>query len=268
MSIVSGIDVGSRLTKAVIVDGKGRILGRGLTPTGAYLAKAADVSLDLALEDAGLTRDDVKYNATTGYGRYQVPFRQVQITDLTSHAVGVISQLPQVRFVVDIGAQSSRASRIRKTGQVERFKMNDKCAAGAGRFLERTAKALELEPDSIGELSLRARDPQEISSVCAVLAESEIINHVTEGATIEDILMGANLSIASRVGALVRQVGAKKEPEGIIAMTGGLGNNPGMVHAMKETLGKEVLVPKEPELMGALGAAILGLRRLSSRKAA
>src|SRR3990172_4958566 len=145
----------------------------------------------------------------TGYGRYRVLFRHIQITEMTCHGVGARWLFPGTRTVLDIGAMNSRALRLADSGRVAAFRMNDRCASGAGRFLERVAKALEGKLEEVGELALRAQDPQPISSICAVLAESEVINHVTAGASVEDILSGAHFSIAERLVALVRQVGAQ-----------------------------------------------------------
>lgn len=290
---VAGIDVGSRMTKAVIMDEKMTILGESVIPTGADLELAARKALDEALRqlspaDRGqgsrvsqsndLSAASVSpgspaspplspshpldYVAVTGFGRYQVPFRDVQITDITCHARGAIYYFPKTRNVLDIGAQTSRAMKIEGNGRVRNFKTNDRCAAGAGRFLERIAKALELNLEEIGEISLRSTDPQPISSICAVLAESEVINHITEGKKIEDILKGAHQSICDRTSALLRQVGIEEE----ITLTGGVTKNIGMVRALEEKLGKRVNVPERAEQVGAIGAAALAVERLKKRQ--
>lgn len=258
--LVAGIDVGSRMTKAAILDESGKVLSRVSIPTGADLTKASRMAFESAINIAGLSEKDISYVASTGYGRYQVPFRQVQITDFTSNAYGAHMLFPNTEVVLDVGAQNARAMHIEKSGKVKRFKMNDKCAAGAGRFIERCAKALELELEEVGPLSLRSKDPQEISSICAVLAESEIINLVTEGKTIEDILMGAHRSIAERLVAMLRQVGI----DGEITLTGGVAKNIGMVRAIEEKTGKPVHVHQDAEYIGAIGSAGLGIRRLTT----
>jgi len=254
VALVAGIDVGTRMTKGVLVDYPGRLLSRVAVPTGARLEEAARAALEQLTAAAGVMTSRVEYVASTGYGRYQVPFRHVQITDVTCHAVGARYLFPETRSVLDIGAMNSRAMRIAETGRVVSFRMNDRCASGAGRFLERVAKALEVELTEIGELSDRSDDPQPISSVCAVLAESEVINHVTAGAKVEDILRGAHNSIAERIVALLRQVGV--EPE--ITLTGGVTKNSGMVRALEERLQARVNVSKDAEFAGAIGAALLG----------
>ena len=163
--------------------------------------------LDLALQRAGLKETDLNYIATTGFGRYNVPFRDVQITDITCVGRAAVFLFPKTRCVLDIGAQSTRALRVSDTGKVREFRTNDKCAAGAGGFIERACKYLEVNIDQVGDLSIQANKPQTISSVCAVLAESEIINHVSNGETIENILRGVHNSLASRALALLKRSG-------------------------------------------------------------
>ncbi len=250
---VLGIDLGSRTCHAVIVDPDGSVAGRSAVPVTADLpgtARRAEAAVERSVSDL--------YVAATGFGRYQVLFRDIAITDITSHAFGARSLFPDASCVLDIGAQTSRAMRYREDGRVERFKINDKCAAGAGKFLERVARAMELPLDEIGELSRRSKDPVTISSICAVLAESEIINHVTQGRAVEDILMGAHLSIADRVVALLRQVGIRGE----IALTGAVSRNAGMVAALERKVGQPVRVSSDSEYAGAIGAALLARKRL------
>ena len=259
MMAIAGIDVGSQTTKAVIADDSGRIIGRSHIPTKIDLGGAAERALEDACKNGGLTRSQLHYIAATGYGRFQVEFRDLQITEMTCHAYGAHTVFPNTRSVLDIGAQNSRAMSIEPNGRVRKFRMNDKCAAGAGRFMERVARALEVELDQIGPLSLKATDPTPISSICAVLAESEVINQVTEGKKVEDIICGAHYSITDRIIALLRQVGGEEE----ITLTGGVTKNVGMVKTLEDRLGKKVNVGPDSEFMGAIGAALLGLRRLN-----
>ncbi|MDH3252322.1 MAG: acyl-CoA dehydratase activase, partial [Ignavibacteria bacterium] len=207
---------------------------------------------------SGLKTSDVFYVASSGYGRYQVPMRQIQITEISCHAMGARHLFPNTVSILDVGAQNAKAMRIDENGRVIKFKMNDKCASGAGRFLERVAKGLELELEEIGELSLRSHDPQPISSICAVLAESEVINLVTTGYPVEDILMGAQLSISDRIVAMLRQVGT----DGEITLTGGITRNVGMVKALQQKVGKVLNVSPDSEYAGAIGACLLVQRRL------
>jgi predicted CoA-substrate-specific enzyme activase len=263
MTFVAGIDIGAKSTKAVIMDSAKRICGKAAVKTRPDFAAVAREALDVALKQAGLQEDDLNYVATTGFGRYNVPFRDVQITDITCVGRGAVFLFPKTRSVLDIGAQSTRALRVTDTGKVREFRTNDKCAAGAGGFIERACKYLEVQIDQVGDLSLRANKPQTISSVCAVLAESEIINHVSTGETVENILRGVHNSLASRALALLKRAGLEDE----VTFVGGVARQKGMVKALEETLKRKVNVSAEPELVGALGAALLALRRLEKLQA-
>lgn len=271
MKVVAGVDIGSRKTKAVVLalegDGNGAPLGRAVVDTRFDLADACERALEAALADAGCRRDALAYLATTGYGRYQAPDRDIQITEITCHARGAVALMPGVRTILDVGAQNARAIRLEPSGRVLAFRMNDKCASGAGRFVERVARALEVDLEQVGPLGLQADRPCDISSICAVLAESEVINHVTNGETVPNILQGTHVSIADRLSSLVRQVNV----EAPFALTGGVAHNRGLVHALQERLGMEVQVHRDAEYAGALGAALLGrqrLRRLAARAVA
>jgi predicted CoA-substrate-specific enzyme activase len=255
--------LGAGTTKALVYDGGGRILGTAFVRTRPNLEATAREALQAAREASNLPDGAVEYVATTGYGRYQLPDRDIQITEVTCHARGAKHLFPGTRRVLDIGAQSSRAIRIDDNGRVVRFKMNDRCAAGAGKFLERVSRSLNIALEELPAVALRSQDPQPISSICAVLAESEVINHVSQGKPVEDILMGAHLSIADRVLALLRQVGG----EGEVTLTGGLAQNPAMVRALELRLGGPLNHAPESTFAGALGAAVLGQKRLARRLA-
>jgi predicted CoA-substrate-specific enzyme activase len=258
MIFAAGIDMGAKLTKAVIMDGERRVVAKSTVRTRPDFAAIAQEVLDLALKEAGLKQTDVNYIATTGFGRYNVPFRDIQITDITCVARGAVFLFPKTRCVLDIGAQSTRALRVSEAGKVLEFRTNDKCAAGAGGFIERAAKYLEITIEEVGELSMKADKPQTISSVCAVLAESEIINHVSAGESIENILRGVHISLASRALALLKRAGLEEE----VTFVGGVAYQKGMVKALEETLKKKVNVSDRPEMVGAMGAALLALKRL------
>jgi len=255
--VIAGIDAGSRYTKAVLLDGEGRVVGSSIVRTRADIPEVAKEALEVALERAGLERREVRYIAATGFGRYNVPFRDVQVTEITSGAKGAVVLFPRTSCVLDIGFQSTRAVRI-EGGKVKEFASNDKCAAGAGGFLERAARYLEVPLAEIGSLSLRAKAPKSISSICAVLAETEIINHLTAGVTVEDIVGGIHQSLAARALALLKRVGLQDE----VTFIGGLGLQEGMVRALEEALGRKVNVPEDPQLVCALGAAVLARQRL------
>jgi predicted CoA-substrate-specific enzyme activase len=259
MSVVAGIDLGSGRTKVVLVDEAGVVRGRGMARTRGDFEAVATEALDSALAGARIPRDQVRYVATTGLGRYSVPFRDIQITDLTCGARGAYSLFPSTEFVLDMGAQSTRAVRLRDNGKVKEFHMNEKCAAGSGGFLERAGKYLEVEVEEIGLRSLTSAAPQPISSICAVLAESEIINHVSEGRSVEDILCGIHHSLAERSLMQLKRVGLK---EGEVTFIGGVALQAGMVKACQAKWGVKINVPAEPEYTTALGAALLGWQRV------
>jgi predicted CoA-substrate-specific enzyme activase len=259
---VAGIDVGSKGTKAVIIDGDRLVLGRALVRTRPDFARVARDALEAAADcDKRVAPGTLAYLATTGFGRYNVPSRDLQITEITCVAHGAAFLFPNTTCVLDIGAQTSRAIRLREGGRVKEFKTNDKCAAGAGGFLEKAARYLEVRLEEIGELSLHADKPQAISSVCAVLAESEIINHVSSGQSVENILRGIHEALASRAMTLLSRVGL----DGELTLVGGVARQAGMVKALESVTGCRVNVPEAPEFVGALGAALLGLRRCTRR---
>ena len=259
--LIAGIDLGSGTTKCVVVDEGGMPRGRAFARTKADFEKVADEVLAAARADAG--GDDVAYFATTGLGRYAIASRDIQITDLTCGARGAATLFPSTRYVLDIGAQCSRAIKLRDGGKVKEFHMNEKCAAGSGGFLERAAKYLEVGVPEIGPLSLHASKPQPISSVCAVLAESEIINHVSEGVAVENILRGIHNSLSDRALSLLKRVGL----DGEVTFIGGVALQEGMVASLREKLGVAINVPDAPHFTAALGAALLGLQRYRKRSA-
>jgi (R)-2-hydroxyacyl-CoA dehydratese activating ATPase len=278
MQRVAGIDVGSSSTKAVILSdsrcaeraagetspevrgGGPVVLGRSCVGTGVDLDKAAGQALEMALAEAGLESSDVGYVATTGFGRYSVSFRDIQITEITSAARGVHHLFAGATALLDIGGQSTRAVSLNASGKVAHFKTNDKCAAGSGSFIVRAAKYLQIPLEQAGELALNAINPQPISSVCAVLAESEIINQVSAGTSIEDILFGIYESLADRSSLLLKRVGMKDE----LVFIGGVAQQKGMVRALETRLNVRVHVPLHSEYVCALGAGLLGIKRLQS----
>ncbi|MBI2922341.1 MAG: 2-hydroxyglutaryl-CoA dehydratase [Planctomycetes bacterium] len=263
MLIVAGIDVGSGSAKALLLREDGRVLGRAEGKTKAdFDAIARDVR-DRALAAAGLQGSDVAYTTTTGLGRYAVRFRDIQVTEITAAARGAWVSAPEAGWVLDIGAQSTRAIRLRDNGKVKDFHCNEKCAAGGGAFLVRAAKYLEIPLDTMGTRSLESKGGKPISSVCAVLAESEIINHVSDGIAIEDIVRGLHDSMAERAFGQLKKVGLA----GTIALVGGVMVQQGMVEAAKRKFGVPVIVPEFPQYVCALGAATLGLQRAKKRLA-
>ncbi|MGA3295676.1 MAG: acyl-CoA dehydratase activase [Candidatus Acidiferrales bacterium] len=258
MAYVAGIDIGSRGTKAVILDESRHVCGTALVKTRPDFPGVAKEAMEQALAQAGGRMEDVKYVTTTGLGRYNVPFRDLQITDITCAARGAEFLFPNTACVLDVGGQSTRAIRLREGGKVKEFKSNDKCAAGSGGFLERAAHYLEIPLDQLGPLSMGSEKPTMISSVCAVLAESEIINLVSDGQSVENIIRGIHNSLASRSKALLARVGLEDE----VTFVGGVARQNGMVKALKDTIGRQVNVSDQPDMVAALGAALLAHQRL------
>ena len=266
MPLVAGIDCGTGFTKAVLLTqnvgtGQITIVSRGKSRSGINVDEAAGAALNDALARTGAARSDVDYIAATGFGRYNLSFRDIAITEITSAARGVFFLNPGPNAVLDVGSQCTRAISVTDQGKVREFKSNDKCAAGSGMFIARAAKYLEVPLESVGELSAKAAHPHPISSVCAVLAESEIINHVSSGVKVEDILRGIHDSLAERAGAMLKRVGMTDG----ITFIGGVARQSGMVTALEQRLKVKVNVPEECDFVCALGAGILGLRRLASR---
>jgi len=247
----AGIDIGSTMTKIVIMDDE--ISSQVIGPTGAEHRHLANKVMEEALSKAGIAFDELTYVVATGYGRINVPFADKQITEITCHAKGVSSIFPSARTVIDIGGQDAKGIKI-AGGKVVNFVMNDKCAAGTGRFLEVIAEALGLKLEEMGELSLQSKEKVMISSTCTIFAEQEVVSKIADGVPIEDILAGLHEAIASRVFHMAEKMKIEKD----VAMTGGVAMNVGMVKALEDQLGFPVLIAREPLLTGAIGAAILG----------
>lgn len=253
----AGVDVGSTQTKAVIVDESRHIVARALIATGANVSRAGENAFVAACGSAGFPREAVGYVVGTGYGRYKVTFGDAQITEITCHARGAQSLFPATRTVIDMGGQDTKAIKVGPDGSVVDFSMNDKCAAGTGRFLSAAADVTGVPLDEIGPLSLQAKTPVRLTSVCTVFVESDIMSYLAQRKTIQDILGGVHKAIATRTMSLIRRVGVEEE----ITFTGGVSRNTGMVRALEEVLGKPINVSDEGHYMGALGAALFALER-------
>lgn len=266
MTTVLGLDVGATYTKGLVMDEERRIVAQSLVKTGFNLAGAAEKAYHEALAAGGLAPEQVDYVASTGYGRYLVPMRDIQITELTCHARGAAYLFPLTRTVLDAGGQTVKAIKVDERGKVRAFRLNDKCAAGTGAFLDKTARYMGLDTSTTGELATRSLAPVTISSVCAVFAESEVINHLTAGAKPEDIMYGAVLSLAGRAIQLMKRVGM--EPE--VTFVGGMSRNAAFVKALAAELGKTVNVPAGElgQFNGSLGACLLALDRVHKLQAA
>lgn len=252
-----GVDVGSTQTKAVILSEDRKIVARALINTGANVSMAAERAFREAAVSAGLDPENIAYVVGTGYGRYKVNFGNAQITEISCHARGANLLFPKTRTVIDMGGQDAKGIRVGEEGDVKDFVMNDKCAAGTGRFLSNAAETVGLSLDKIGPISLEAKKPVRLSTVCAVFVESDIMSYLAEGKTVPDILGGVHSAIAARTVALVRRVGV--DPE--VTFTGGVSRNIGMVRALEEKLGLPVNVCDDSHYIGAIGAAIFAVER-------
>ncbi len=248
----AGIDIGSTMTKVVIL--KDGIITSIIGPTGPEHRRLANKVMEEALRKVNLTIDDITYIVSTGYGRINVPFSDKQITEITCHAKGIIYLFPKARTIIDIGGQDVKGIKIDSSGKVNDFVMNDKCAAGTGRFIEVIAHTLGVELDKVGDISLKSQNPASISNICTIWAQQEVVASLAEGVPIADILSGIHRSLADRIIRLVSRLKIEDE----IIVTGGGGKNKGLVYALRKLLGREVRVPEEPLITGALGAALLG----------
>jgi len=253
--LFAGIDIGSTTTKVVVVSDAG-VCGRAIGPTGANCRATARTLYDEVLSTCEGGEDDVVSVVTTGYGRRLVDFRTGIVSEITANARGagfLAAASGPVRTIVDVGGQDSKAISLDDDGRITDFAMNDKCAAGTGRFLEVMARLLELDLDAIGEMALRAETPRTITSLCAVFAESEVIGLLSEGVPVPEIVAGIHISVAARVGALVRRIGLRTP----VLFDGGAALNPGLRKAIERNLDVHLLVPDHPQFVPATGAALL-----------
>lgn len=257
----AGIDVGSTYTKAVVLRDDGTIAGRAVEPTGFRLAEIADTVLRRAIVGAGLTIEDVRYTIATGFGRHQVTNVDVRVTDVTAAARGARFLFPGTHTILDVGGQTMKATRLTDDGKVKSFRLNDKCAAGTGAFLEKTARYMGYSVSEIGPLVATANEPASISGVCAVFAESEVINHLSQGSAPANIMFGAVISLVGRSVQLMKRV--TMEPE--YTLIGGIMRLQRMAQVVREALQADVNVPPDDvvQFVPAIGAAVLGQRRLT-----
>jgi predicted CoA-substrate-specific enzyme activase len=261
MRVTAGIDVGSTYTKVLLLREDRTILGRAVEPTGFRLAEVAEGSFDRLLQRLGLERDRVGYVVATGYGRHQASFADVKVTDLTASARGARFLFAGTQTVLDVGGQTMKATRIDETGKVKTFRLNDKCAAGTGAFLEKTARYLGYATEEIGPLVATSKEYPSISGVCAVFAESEVINHLSQGVAPADIMHGAIVSLVGRSVQLMKR--ARMGPE--YTLIGGILRFETMARVARESLSGHVNVPDGdlPQFVTALGAAWLGQQRMA-----
>lgn len=255
MVYVAGIDIGSTQAKGVILDEQGSIVGQALLDMETNMGAAAEIVFQQVLVAAQLSAADIAFTVATGYGRYRVTFGDQQVTEISCHARGAVAEYPGTRTVLDIGGQDTKAIRIGGAGEVTDFAMNDKCAAGTGRFLGAASFALELPLSELGPLALKSTIPVKITTTCTVFAETEIIGHLAKGYRPEDVLMGMHHSIATRCASLVRRVGLVPE----VTFTGGVSRNLAMVALLQEVLDTPLNVSAQAQFMGAIGAGLYAL---------
>jgi predicted CoA-substrate-specific enzyme activase len=257
--ICAGIDAGSRAIKIVLIDSESmQVLAKGLADQGVQQDKLVSELFDHVLKNDGISRKDVAAIVATGYGRNAVSIAGTTITEITCHAAGVHHLVPQAMTVIDIGGQDSKLLRLDASGRVRDFAMNDRCAAGTGRFLEVVAQRLDAELESLGQMAAGSKNPAAISSMCVVFAETEITGLLASGTASADIVAGVQTAIAGRIIAMA---GRFAEPP--VIFTGGVAMISGMDASLQAALGQTVTVSPDPQMTGALGAAILASRQLT-----
>ncbi len=257
MKYFSGIDIGSTSIKIVLTDDRDRIMADVTCPTGSHFHKNTMAAFEGLLKDSNIRRDDVVYIFSTGYGRKLFKESDETISEITANAIGAngLCESPEpIQTIINIGGQDLKVIQLDREGQIQNFAMNDKCAAGTGRFLEMTARNLEVEVDELGELHQRAQGvPLTINSTCTVFAESEIISLLANGHGKEELIAGVHYSIAKRVARLAKRFGM----EGTVFFDGGPAQNRGLVNALEDELMRRVIVPETPQITTAYGAALL-----------
>ena len=258
MAYAAGVDVGSTQTKAIILNEKRQIVGRSLIDTGANVVHAAENAYLQALQAGNIREEEVEFVVGTGYGRYKVTFGDTQITEISCHARGGVHLFPETRTVVDMGGQDTKAIQVGPAGEILDFCMNDKCAAGTGRFLGAAASALGIELGDLGPTALRAEKAVKISTTCTVFAESEVVSWLGKGKKIEDILLGVHQSIVARSLGLMRRVGIERQ----VTFTGGVARNLAVVEVLQQSLGFPVNVSEESHYMGAIGAGLFAMDQI------
>lgn len=252
MSHTAGIDIGSITAKAAVLREE-TLLGSRVVFTGYNSEAAGRRVFEELLEELGISRREIGGIVATGYGRKSVTIADKAVTEIMCHAAGARFLDRSIRSIIDIGGQDSKAVLMDEGGRVTNFTMNDKCAAGTGRFLEVMARALEADLDEFGELSLKSPQPAKISSLCTVFAESEVISLIAKGETRENIIAGIHEAIASRVSAMASRIGLTPP----VMMTGGVARNIGVVRALEKVIGHPVVVSPHAQINGAIGAACL-----------
>jgi len=260
-TITAGIDMGSKNVKALVLK-DGKILAKGLTPSGFDQKAAAEKLFNDVLRKAGSSRDDIAHVVATGAGKDLAPYANSEISMVGADALGGNFLYPSARTMIDVGAETSQAVRCNEEGRMIDFAINEKCAAGSGTFIEAMARALEVKLEEIGPLSLKAKKTISVNAQCTIFAESEVVSLIHEKASKADIARAIHASIASRIASLARRLGIQRD----VVLVGGVAKNVGFVSSLQKTLEVELLVPEEPEFVGALGAALSPLKGGGSGK--
>ena len=256
---VCGIDVGAATAKAVILSNS-KTISYSILPTGYSVSLAVDNVVKEAVRKNKLRIAKLDFVVSTGYGRHSVTFANKAVTEIICHARGANFLLPSVRTVVDIGGQDSKVITLDEDGNVTNFTMNDKCAAGTGRFIEVMASVLEVPLEDMGKVSLTSQKPSSINSTCTVFAESEVVSLRAQGELRENLIAGIHKAIASRVAIMGRSIGFQRD----VAFTGGVAKNTAVKRFLEDIIGLEIVVPEEPQIIGALGAALMAKAELET----
>ncbi len=262
LPIVCGCDVGSTTGKALLLR-DGEVLAYSIIPCAVRPEMTAELALEKALSAAGLRPgEEMAYIVGTGYGRVRIPFASENVSEITCHGLGAFHLNPADRTLIDIGGQDCKVIKLSPKGKVVDFAMNDKCAAGTGRFFEAMARVLEISLEELSELSATSRNPSQITSQCSVFAESEVITLLNEGVEVADIAAGINEAIAARLASMIRKVGLEEE----VTVSGGCAKNRGLMATLEKKLGVQVKgLGMDPQVIGALGAALIARRRVHDK---
>ena len=265
MTIFAGLDIGSTTGKAALLDESGKIIGTYIMQATPNPEQTARLCLNAVLEKSGHKEEELGFMVGTGYGRVKIPFASENISEISCHAMGAKWLCPTVRTVIDIGGQDCKVISVRDDGRVKEFVMNDKCAAGTGRFMEGQARVMGVKISDFSRLSLESKNPTFISSQCSVFAESEIITQLNKGSSISDVVAGIHSSIVLRLVGLLRRIDLQED----LTVTGGCAKNEGLISMLQEKAGvKIVRLTEDPQLVGALGAAVLARDRWLKKEAA
>ncbi len=251
----AGIDIGSLTAKTVIINNKKEIIGFSIIPSGANHKDSIIQSFNLALNNADIPKEKISYIISTGYGRINVEFANKQVTEIACHGRGAFHFFPKTQTIIDIGGQDTKVIKISENGKVIDFIMNDKCAAGTGKFLEVMANTLQVKIDDLESLSMKSSKNIKISSICGIFAESEVISKIAQGESKEDIIKGLHNSISERISSMVNRVKLSEQ----VTITGGGAKNKGVINAIEEKLNIKINVPSTPQIIGALGASIIAM---------